>query len=326
MKIGIVTPAPPRSLYGNRITALRWAKILKSLGHRITLMQTYGGETYDLLVTLHARRSYPAIRQFSREHPQRPLIVALTGTDLYRDLARSRKAQQSLDLATRIVTLQPKAFEALKPEWREKTRVIYQSARAPSQRGIRGRSNQDVRTFDVCVAGHLRPVKDPFRAALAARRLPPSSRIRILHLGAAMPQAMAAHARSEMKVNPRYRWLGEKPSGQVWRILRQSKLCVLCSKLEGGANILSEAIVAGTPVIASRIPGSVGILGEDYPGYFTVGCTDELATLLARAERDSAFLSTLRKRCRKLRPLFAPAQERAAWRNLLAELCASQRS
>jgi putative glycosyltransferase (TIGR04348 family) len=326
MKIGIVTPAPPRSLYGNRITALRWAKILKSLGHRVSLTQTYGGEPYDLLIALHARRSYPAARQFSREHPQRLLIVALTGTDLYRDLARSRKAQRSLDLATRIVTLQPKALETLKPEWREKTHVIYQSARAPDKRGITGRSDRGVRSFDVCVAGHLRPVKDPFRAALAARRLPPSSRIRILHLGAARTQAMAARAHSEMKANPRYHWLGEKPSGQVWRILRQSKLCVLSSKLEGGANILSEAIVAGTPVIASRIPGSVGILGEDYPGYFTVGSTDELAALLGRAETNSEFLATLQARCRKLRPLFAPAREKAAWRNLLAELCASQGS
>ncbi len=326
MKIGIVTPAPPRSLYGNRITALRWAKILKSLGHRVSVMQTYGSEPYDLLVALHARRSYPAVRQFSREHPKQSLIVALTGTDLYRDLPRSRKAQRSLELATRIVTLQPKALEALKPEWREKTRVIHQSARSQGKRGITARSGRGVRSFDVCVAGHLRPVKDPFRAALAARRLPPSSRIRILHLGAAMTQAMAARARSEMKANPRYYWLGEKPPGQIWRILRQSKLCVLSSRVEGGANILSEAIVAGTPVIASRIPGSVGILGEDYPGYFTVGRTDELAALLGRAESDFGFLAALRTRCRKLRPLFAPAREKAAWHNLLAELCASQRS
>src|SRR5579863_7923969 len=113
MRIGVISPAPPRSRYGNRVTALRWAYILRELGHKVSIVMAYEGQPYDLLVALHARRSYPSALRFHRDHPGRPLIVALTGTDLYCDLPRSRSAQHALQLATRIVTLQPKAQEEL---------------------------------------------------------------------------------------------------------------------------------------------------------------------------------------------------------------------
>ena len=317
MRIGIVTPAPPRSRYGNRVTALRWARILREFGHQVSISMGYNGERYDLLIALHARRSYPSARAFHGDHPDRPLIVALTGTDLYRDLPRSRSALHALELATRIVTLQPKARDELRPELRDKVRVIYQSVAA------KPRSSPPLsdarRSFDVCVIGHLRPVKDPFRTALAVRRLPPESRIRVFHLGGAMEEPMASRARTEMKVNPRYRWLGEQPRARVQQILARSALLVLSSKLEGGANVLSEAVVAGTPVLASRIPGSVGILGDNYHGYFKVSDTERLARLLLRAERDPAFLARLSSDCAKLKPFFSPARERAAWRRLVAE-------
>jgi putative glycosyltransferase (TIGR04348 family) len=318
MRIGIVTPAPPRSRYGNRVTALRWARILRKLGHRVSIVQDYQSEPYDLLVALHARRSYRAARWFHREHPERPLIVALTGTDLYRDLPRSRRAQKSLELATHIVTLQPKAEEELRPELRRKVRVIYQSA--PPHPKTPARRSGSRRTFDVCVIGHLRPVKDPFRAALAARLLPASSRVRILHVGAAMTKDMAKRAQREMKVNPRYRWLGEQAGWRVRQILPSSELCVLSSKLEGGANVVSEAIVAGVPLLASRIPGSAGLLGGRYPGYFPVGDTEALARLLHRAESSPKFLMALKFHCTKLIRLFHPTREKAAWSQLLNEL------
>jgi len=317
VKIGIVTPAPPRSRYGNRVTAVRWVGILRRLGHRVSIIQAYEGEPYDLLVALHARRSYPSIRRFHLDHPECPLLVALTGTDLYKDLPGSRRARQSLELATRLIALQPKASEELPSHLRQKIRVIYQScaARLPKRRGLRSR-----RSFDVCVIGHLRPVKDPFRAARAARRLPLSSRVRVLHLGAAMDEGMARRARAEMRVNPRYLWLGEQPRRRVQQILAGSALCVLSSRLEGGANVVSEAIAAGVPLLASRIAGTVGLLGESYPGYFKVGDTERLAQLLQRAETDPAFLSTLRSHCRKLAHLFDPRCERTAWSQLLQEL------
>jgi hypothetical protein len=221
LKIGIVTPAPPGSRHGNRVTALRWARMLRSLGHRVTITQGYEGESYDLLIALHALRSHDAIRRFHCEHRDRPLIVALTGTDLYRDLPRSERARQSLELASRLIVLQPKAFDALPEGLHAKTRVVYQSVKPFPQ--IRN-SKVQIRNFQVCVIGHLREIKDPFRAAMAARLLPASSRIRIIHVGGAMNEKMVASARHEMEINPRYRWIGEQPQWRVRQILMRSQL------------------------------------------------------------------------------------------------------
>ncbi len=327
MNILITTPAPPRSRYGNRITALRWARILKELGHHVTVSQVYEDGAYDLLVALHARRSYTSINRFHRLHPDKPLIVALSGTDLYHDLKQSKQARESLELATRIVVLQPKAFDDLSPHLYAKTRVVYQSAQ--SVRAVRSflpihhqhpDNSIGARNFTVCVIGHLRPVKDPFRAALATRRLPPSSRIRVLHVGGAMSDEMAARARAEMEINPRDLWLGEQTRWRTRRILAGSHLCVLSSRMEGGANAISESVMASVPVVASCIPGTVGILGEDSPGYFNVGDTRELGRLLIRAEADPDFLSLLKSKCDKLANLFEPAREQRAWKDLLGEL------
>src|SRR5947207_14005656 len=326
MRIGIVTPAPPNSRYGNRITALRWAKILRRLGNSVSVLQKYDGKPRDLLIALHARRSYPSIIKFRRQNPQGQIIVALTGTDLYRDLRRSRSTQKSLEIANRIVVLQPKAIEELLPAWRAKARVIYQSVEALPARTSKTKANKAYLndrsngSFDVCVIGHLRAVKDPFRAALAARSLPRSSRVRILQMGSAMTDAMAVQARKEMRANPRFEWLGELPRSQVRRILAKSRLSVVASRIEGGANVVSEAITASVPILASRIDGNIGILGADYPGLFDVGDTQQLARLLARAETDREYLAELRDRCRKLAPLFDPTREEQAWADLISEL------
>jgi len=329
MKIGIVTPAPPGSQYGNRITALRWAKLLKRLGHRVSVVQQYKKEPFDLLIALHARRSYPSISGFRAATPQSPIIVALTGTDLYRDSGSKREAPESLELATRIVVLQPLACEELPKALRKKTRVIYQSATngwryAGKKLGTKKNDKQSrassIGTFEVCSIAHLRTVKDPFRTAMAARMLPPASRIRVLQIGDAMTKAMEQRARSEMKINQRYRWLGELPHADLFHVLATSDLCVISSRSEGGANVLSEAIVASVPVLASRINGNVGILGVDYPGLFDVGDTRRLAQLLRRAETEPDFLSELKARCKELGPLFNPKREERALKDLIEEL------
>ena len=159
-------------------TALRWAKILRRLGNRVSISQAYSGEPYDLLIALHARRSHSSIITFRRHNPSSPIIVALTGTDLYSDIRANHLAQRSLEIATRIVVLQAKAVDELRPSLQDKTRIIYQSvhgAREPASGGAaKTRARKPERrerlsgNFDVCVIGHLRPVKDPFRTAMAA--------------------------------------------------------------------------------------------------------------------------------------------------------------
>jgi len=317
MRIEIVTPAPGGTSYGNRITAVRWANILRRFGHRVTISQTYTGRRTELLIALHARRSYQSIKRFAREHPNLPIVIALTGTDVYHDLKTDSPAERSLRLATRIVALQPNALERLLPGVKAKARIIYQSA--PHARRTR-RPSSARGNFDVCVIAHLRPVKDPFRAALAARLLPASSRIRILQIGAAMTPAMATQAEAEARRNPRYRWLGELSRTRAQRYLLRSQLCVVSSRMEGGANVRSEAIVAGVPILASRIDGNTGVLGNDYPGLFEPGNTQALANLLHRAETDLPFLNDLRRRIRSLTPLFNPQHEHRAWAQLIREL------
>jgi len=315
MKLLIVTPAPPKSRRGNRITAIRWAGLLRELNHRVDIVEAYDGRQCDALVALHARKSANSITRFHREYPNKPLILTLTGTDLYRDIQTNKSAQRSLELASHLVVLQPDGIRYLPRRHRSKCRVIIQSVKFP-----RHKPSPLKTVYEVCVIGHLRPVKDPFRAARAARLLPMSSRIRIIHLGAALSQSMHRRAWAEMKTNPRYRWLGELTHGKTLQRLARSRLLVLSSQMEGGANVVSEAAACDVPVISSRISGSIGLLGKDYPGYFPVGDTRNLAELLWRAEEDQAFYRRLQTGCRQLKKLITPEQERESWRKLLAEL------
>lgn len=316
MNIRLITPAAEGSRTGNRTTAMRWAQILSGLGHHVGVDTRYDGTSADLMVALHAWRSAESIRAFRDRHPERPLVVALTGTDLYRfQHTHPEATHSSMALADRLVGLHDLVGNAIPHAVRGKLRIIYQSAPAQPDRLAPLR-----RSFEVLVIGHLREEKDPLRAARAARFLPAESCVRIVHLGKAHDEHWAGIASQEMADNRRYRWLGEVPGWRVRRALARARLMVLSSTMEGGANVISEALAAGTPIIASRIDGSVGLLGGDYPGYFPVGDTAALAALLRRAECESAFLDALRRHCAARAPLIDPARERGAWRDLLAEL------
>ena len=264
MNIILITPAPERSRTGNRTTALRWAGILRHLGHRVVVATAYAGEPYDLMIALHAWKSAPAILRFRCLYPERPLVVALTGTDINHDLAADPETTLgSLDRADVLVGLHALVADAIPERYRDKVAVIVQSVPARGQR-----LPPLKRAFEILVVGHLRAEKDPLRTAHAARRLPPASRIRVVHLGGAPDPDWAARAEAEMRDNPRYRWRGEVSGARVRRHLRRGRLMVLSSLSEGGANVISEAVVAGLPILASFIDGTVGLLGPDHPGYF----------------------------------------------------------
>jgi len=314
MKIALITPARPATRSGNRNTAVRWAHLLRELGHHVNVHVNWNGAPADLMIALHARRSHDSIARFASDYPTRPLVLALTGTDLYRDIRFDADAKRSLRLATRMIVLQEMGLAELAPALRRKTRVIYQSTRLVK------RVPPLKSCFEVCISGHLREEKDPFRLAAALQYLPQQSRVRVSHMGATMSSDMATTARDWMEREPRYRWAGELPHWLALRRLTRSRLMVISSRMEGGANVVTEALAAGVPVIASRIPGNVGMLGKNYAGYYPLGDERALARLLWRAESDPEFYRRLKRQCAARRGLVSRKREKQALKQLLAEL------
>ena len=313
MKIHLVTPAKKAARNGNRVSALRWAAMLRARGHKVTIGREYTGEQVDLLIALHAWRSAESIKRYRQHYPAGALIVALGGTDVNSFLKTdARVTLESMRAADALVCLHDLIAEELPPDQRPKLHVICQSAEP-----LRIPRKPASRHFDICVIGHLREEKDPFRTALAARLLPENSRIRVIHFGKAHDQSWARRAELEMQQNPRYHWKGEVPKWRVRREFSRTRAMVISSNQEGGANVVSEAIVAGVAVIASDIAGNIGLLGADYPAYFRVGDEQSLAELLHRAETDAAWLSSLEACCRRLAPRFSPELEADAWAALV---------
>jgi putative glycosyltransferase (TIGR04348 family) len=316
LNISLVTPAARFSRSGNRATAVRWAGLLRHLGHRVTVATDDHALDADVMVAVHAWRSAAAIERFAEAHPDRKLVVLLAGTDIYRfQHSHPDATLASMERAHVLIGLHDLVHRAIPRRFAKKLRVIHQSAAPPAVPRAPSR-----RTFDICVVGHLREEKDPLRAALAARLMPADSRLRVLHLGKAHDESWARQAEAEMAANPRYLWRGELPAARVRRTYARCHAMVISSIMEGGANVVSEAVAAGLPVLASRIDGNVGLLGADYAGYYPVGDTAALAALLRRAETAPSFLRHLAAQGRRRRALFTAARELAAWRRLLAAL------
>jgi putative glycosyltransferase (TIGR04348 family) len=312
--VEVVTPARPGSQHGNRVTAERWRALLDELGHTVSLTTSWSGAPVDVLVALHARRSAAAVRDFQAAHPRRPVVLALTGTDLYADLGESAEAQESVRAADALVVLQDKAYDVLDPALHPRVHVIHQSVLVPQREAQKGEH------LEVLLLAHLRAVKDPFLVVDALRRLPPTSRVRVTHLGAPLDPGTADRAEAAVAADPRYRWLGDVPREEALQRLADSDLLVLTSTLEGGANAVSEAVAGGVPVVSTRIDGSLGLLGADYPGYVEVGDAAGLAQMLQRVATDDVFRAELTRQVQARRHLFTPHRERQAWADLLASL------
>ena len=316
MKIHLVTPAKENSRNGNRTSAVRWAGLLREIGHRVKIDTDYNGEPTDLVIALHAWRSAAAIRRYRETRPDGPLVVALGGTDVYTYLKTDPATTiASMQTADALVCLHDLIADELPLQFRQKLSVIRQSA-LPLPRP----RNPSKRYFDICVIGHLREEKDPFRTALAARLLPPESKTRVLHYGKAQSPKWVEQAEAEMRINPRYRWKGEVSAGQIRQALIRANLMVISSVQEGGANVVSEALVANVPIIASEISGNIGLLGSDFAGYFRVGDEVSLAERIRQAEVEERFLESLEQQGRALASLFTPDQELAAWQKVLAAI------
>lgn len=307
MNITLITPAPPGSKAGNRATAERWGQLLERAGHRVTIVTEYSGEPCDLFIALHAWRSHEAVVRFRAQFPHTPLIVVLTGTDIYDHQHRYPETTlESMELADCLVGLHHRVGMDIPPRFAVKLTTVLQSADNP------GSPPDDKDGFDICVIGHLRNEKDPLRAAMAARQLPEHSAIRVINAGKAHSPDWEDKARAEQQTNPRFQWLGEVDKPAIQQLMLRSRAMVISSVMEGGANVVSEACRAALPLIASNISGNIGLLGDDYPGYFQVSNNTDLARLLQRAEQSPDFLEELSARVGALAECFTPEAEQAA--------------
>ena len=327
----IAAPVRPSARSGNDVTARRWAALLRSGGCRASVVPVdeHADEpspavvaalaAADLLIAVHARRSAAVVEWWRRHRGGSPLVVALSGTDLYGDLPGDPRALRAVETADALVVLQEAAVRRvgeIVPGAGERTVVIHQSvdpADVPVRRTVTGE-------LRVVVLAHLRKVKAPLLAARAAGRLPATSTVTVHHAGRAHDESWAAAAAAEMRRNRRYHWHGELDRAGAMALLGSGHVLACTSVEEGGANVVSEAIAAGVPVIGTRIDGNTGLLGDDHPGFVAVGDEAALAELLGRLEREPLLLDELGRRSGELGPLTDPTLERDRLADLIRSL------
>ncbi len=308
----IVSPALREANNGNWHTAQRWARFLSG-PHEAALLDHWpgpGGASAGIMIALHARRSAPSIQAWARHCPGKPLVVVLTGTDLYRDIQTDADARLSLALASQLVVLQENGLAALQPALRAKACVIYQSARPLRP------AHKPLRPFRAVMVGHLRDEKDPLtflRAVAAAYPIP----MHFEQVGAALQPDLAQAARAAQQSVAGYHWLGNLPRAAARQHIKRAHVLVNSSLMEGGAQVILEAVQSGTAVLASAVSGNIGMLGADYEGYFPAGDDRALASLLQRCATQPALLARLEQQCRARAHLFSPDLEKRLVINLV---------
>ena len=318
-RIVLVTPALADANNGNWQTAQRWARMLAK-AYRVRLATEWTAGDEDLLIALHARRSAASVARWKSARPGAPVVVVLTGTDLYQDLASDRAAQATVAQADRLVVLNGLGPAALPAALRAKVDVVLQSTAA---RRTLAKSPHRLRALAV---GHLRDEKSPRTLFDAVRALAGRDDLWVDQVGTALDATLGAQARALMAAFPRYRWLGGRPHAETRARIQRAHVLVHPSRIEGGAHVVIEAVRSGTAVFASRIDGNVGLLGDDYAGYFPVGDAGSLARGLAQLRDDPAMLPLLQRQCAARSAAFDPATESATLRALLADAMSSPSS
>jgi putative glycosyltransferase (TIGR04348 family) len=323
-QVSIVTPALAQANNGNWQTARRWARFLAPVARvRVTDHWPDSAESMQsdqVLIALHARRSAASIANWHARHGSKGLVVVLTGTDLYRDIERDGQAQQSVDHAKVLVVLQSRGPQALPAPLRKKARVIFQSS--TSRQPLR-KSQARLRLLAV---GHLRDEKSPQTLFQAVRLLADRHDIVIEHVGSALDLELGRVAQQLSEQLPGYQWLGNLPHEAVRRRIQRAHLLIHPSQMEGGAHVIMEAVTSGTAVLASAVDGNIGMLGDDYQGYFPWGDAQALVDRViqcreSQPDQINGFLHALQRQCLQRAPLFAPAAEQAALIQLLDSLC-----
>ncbi|MDA7868506.1 glycosyltransferase [Akkermansiaceae bacterium] len=313
MKVCVASPYPLSELKGNSVTTDRIVAILREGGVDARGSHGYDNEPADVLISLHAVKGAPAVFDFQQKLPIGKVIVLLTGTDIYEGLPEgSQIGHDALRAADRIVVPQEAVIRRLPEEVRKKTLVIRASLDPISIKAA-----PILSPFVISVVGHPRPVKRPFLTIETVARHPEWRDIEVWQIGQALDEESRKTAESWAQKEKRYRWFGGLPREESLARCAASSLTINSSVLEGGANAVLEAMTMGVPVLASRIEGNVGLLGEGYPGYFDEGgLGDALQIILEKGVDLGDWVRLASERL----GLFSRESESTSWLELLAKL------
>ncbi|YCM44811.1 glycosyltransferase [Verrucomicrobiaceae bacterium 227] len=308
----MASPYPLTDLKGNSVTTHRIVEILREQGIEARGCHGFDGQPADILISLHAVKGAQAVVDYREVSPDGKVIVLMTGTDIYQFLPEgSIEGDRALEMADAVVVVFDRAIQSLDVRWREKA-VVIPSSLAP----VKVVAKPECPPFAISVVGHLRPVKQSFLTIEAVARHPEWKDVEVWQIGESLDEQCTAEAREWEKRDSRYRWFGGLPREESLALCARSSLTVNSSILEGGANAVLEAMTMGVPVLANKIEGNLGLLGDDYPGYFE----GEMDEILSKVITGGVDLLAWKDHSSSRLPQFSREHEAACWLDLFGKL------
>lgn len=315
MDILILCPIINALETGLYTTARRWETIFRQLGHNVRIASPSDAVTEtDILVALNPVRCSSYLEDLPLS--ETPLIVVLTGTDIYNELKKKPNFYRHLESARVLIGLHPGITEEVPERYRSKLRVIVQSA--PNQKS---RPQNNILYGQAIFIANLRYFKRPMTVFAAACALNENVNINITHIGDIVDDEYHFWSQPEFhKTVPRYNWLGAKTREDTASALASSDVMLIASSTEGGSNVQSEAISAGVPIISSRNRCVESLLGSDYPGLFDTDNHHQLACLIEKFFVDHSFRELLKSNVSRASYQFSYDLEVEKWKNVIQEI------
>ena len=311
----IHSPYPRQKSQGNAVTAERMKRLLQSGGLNVAIHER-GDNRIEAkcLIALNARKSAGEIFDFHQRWPDRKIIALLTGTDVnHPEMEQSGSdTLRALAQSDAIVSLHDGFSHRIPADLLKKTKVIY-----PSVQFSDAAEHCPFEPWKVVIAGNFRDEKNPNLMIEAVAKLA-TSEIHFHAYGAGSEYQDKLEQAAE--TYPKFHFHGVQERDVVLAAMQSARVLLNTSTEEGGANAICEAVMIGLPVIASRIDGNLGMLGDGYGGFFTSEETDGLAGILTRAESDAGFYNSLKQQVSTRAELFSYDREMAEWTKLVRQI------
>ena len=317
MNLLLILPPSSANSSGNLVTAKRWAEIITSFGHSVEISSnsSLSNSSCDIAIFLNAYKSKNLVQRLSADSKKPVIVIAITGTDLHSTDEKLGESLENLQKADFIVAINPHSLTLLPNSLQNKSVLIYQSANVSNK-------HRDIRPIvrKAVILSHIRREKNPLLVDEALDLLDESLPIEVNHFGAALDTQLSTLVGRASETNPRYKWHGEIDHHKALDELVESDLLIITSRVEGAPAVVSESVAAGIPILASNISTLVGLLGDEYPGYFEVDSASSLASQINRCVTDENFYRSLKASTAELKEKFAPSTERKSWARFLSDL------